>query len=361
MLTPEEQIERIADAALVASHDHADPALVVQPRSWFNRRSWVGVAAAVMLIGLVGALVGVVVNTDRGSDTADAPPSPTVPVALGQAENLGESDWVIATVLPDGVEYLYPLAGEGGATRTVWYGTRRDDGTSEQLRVSAGLEEPLGTGEQVDIDGVAWTVSESGSGRWSAARPVGTDVVSVSAPGVFDATAQSVLEGLAVVPVSALPSPPLGPRDQAAEVASTEFDGDRHSLAVQESNGYACTWAISSDGSISGGCGVLVDPSALLAITAGSGSQADNSDVIEVAIGGSVTNDATRVEVEFVDGTTVSAIPGDLSGQFDQHFWIVAADVGRDTVTGQTPTDHTVKQARAYGADGQLIATATQP
>ena len=65
MLTLEEQIERIADAPLVASHDHADTALVVQPRSWFNRRSWVGVAAAVLLIGLVGALIGVVADTER--------------------------------------------------------------------------------------------------------------------------------------------------------------------------------------------------------------------------------------------------------------------------------------------------------
>lgn len=361
MLTLEDQIERVAEVALAASHDHAKAtASIVQTRSRFDRRSWVGVAATVMLIGLVGVLIGVVAITERPSDTADAPPPAHAPIPLGQTESLNESDWVIATVLPDGVEFLYPLAAEGGPNKTVWYGTRRADGTSEQLRVSAAMEEPLGTGEQVDVDGVAWTVSESGTGGWNATRPVGTHFVSVNAPGAFDATARSVLEGLVVVPVSALPSPPLGPRDQAVEVATTEFDGDRYSLAVQESNGYACTWVSSTAGS-SGSCGVLVGPSALLAITEGSGSRTDNSDVIGVAVGGAVTKDATRVEVEFIDGTIVSATPSDLSSQFDQYFWIVAADVGPDVVTGRTAIGQAVKQARAYTADGQLIATATQP
>ena len=230
MLSLEEQIERIADAAMAASLE-ADHAAVVPARARFRRRGWVGVAAAVMLVGLVGVLIGVVANRDRPPGTADDPAPTTAPTALGQSESLSSSDWVVATVLPDGVVYLYPLAGEGGASKTVWYGTQRTDGSSEQLRVSAGMQEPLGTGEPVDIDGNAWTVSQPGSGGWNAARPVGTDVVSVSAPGSFDDTARAVLAGLVVIPESALPSEPLGPRERAIEVVATEFDGLRYSLA----------------------------------------------------------------------------------------------------------------------------------
>ena len=62
-----------------------------------------------------------------------------------------------------------------------------------------------------------------------------------------------------------------------------------------------------------------------------------------------------------MDGTIVSATPSDLSGRYDQNFWIVAANVGPDTTTGRVPTQQAVKEARAYGADGQLIATATPP
>jgi hypothetical protein len=360
MLSLEEQIERIADAAMAASLE-PDHAAVVPARAQFRRRSWVGVAAAVMLVGLMGVLIGVVANRERPSDTADDPAPTTAPMALGQSESLSSSEWVVASVLPDGVEYLYPLAYEGAGSKTVWYGMRRTDGSSEQLRVSAGLQEPLGTSEPVDIDGDTWTVSQPETGGWNAARPVGADVVSVSGPGRFDDTARAVLAGLVVIPESALPSEPLGSRDRAIEVATTDFDGVRHSLAVQESNGFACTWVSSADGSSSGGCGSFMDPSALLEITGGFSSQVEDSDVIEVASGGAVTTDAARVDVEFVDGTIVSATPSDLSGRQDQNFWIVVANVGPDASTGRVPTGQPVKEARAYRADGQLIATATPP
>lgn len=358
MLSLENQIERIADAATAAARNQANASL--RPAAvQHQRRSWVGVAAAVMLVGLVGVLVGVVANGEP-SGTADDPAPTGAPVALGQTESLRASEWVVATVLPDGVEYLFPLAGEGGASQTVWYGTRRADSASEQLRVSAGVQEPLGTGDPVDIDGSAWTVSQFGTVGWNAARPVGADVVSVSGPGKFDDTARAVLAGLVVIPESALPSEPLGPRQRAVEVATTELDGVRYSLAVQESNGFGCTWVSSDDGG-AGGCGSLLNPSAVLEITGGSSTQLEDSNVTEVVSGGTVTMDATRVDVEFVDGTIVAATPIDSSGQHDQNFWIVAANVGHDTRTGRVATQQAVKEARAYGADGQVIATATPP
>jgi hypothetical protein len=360
MLSLEEQIERIADAAMAASLE-SDHDAVVPSGAQFRRRSWVGVAAAVMLVGLVGVLIGVVANRDRPSGTADDPAPTTAPMALGQTESLSPSEWVVASVLADGLEYLFPLAGEGGASKTVWYGTRRIDGASEHLRVSAGMQEPLGTGEPVDIDGDTWTVSQPGTGGWTAARPVGTNVVAVSGRGTFDDTARAVIAGLVVIPQSALPSEPLGPRERAVDVATTEFDGIRHSLAIHESNGFACTWVFSTDGSSSGGCGSFMNPSALLEITGGNSSQVEDSDEIHVASGGTVTKDATRVDVEFVDGTIITATPGDLSGQHDQNFWIVATDVGPDTRTGRVPTQQAVKEVRAYGTDGRLIAAAAPP
>ena len=357
MLSLEEQIERIADAAVAASIE-PDQHGVAPARARSGRRGWVGVAAAVMLVGLVGVLIGVVANR-QPSGTADPAPV-TPPTPLSQTDELNASEWVVATVLPDGVEYLYPLAGGGGTSNTIWYGTRRPGSASEQLAVTSGLQEPLGTGEMIDIDGDIWTVSALGIDGWNAARPVGTDVVSVRGRGGFDDTARAVLAGLAVVPESALPSEPLGPPERAVEVATTELHGQRYSLAIQESNGFACTRVSSTDGS-AGGCGSLIDSSTPIEITGGSSTEVEDSNIIEVASGGTVTKNATRVDVEFVDGTVVSATPSDLSGRFDQNFWIVAANVGPDTTTGRVPTQQAVEEARAYGADGQLIATATPP
>ena len=212
---------------------------------------------------------------------------------LSQLTRLNASEWVVATVLPDGIEYLYPLAGGGGlhATRS---GTGLDvpDRANEQLAVSSGIEEPLGSGEAIDIDGDIWTVSALGIDGWSAARPVGTDVVSVRGRGKLDNLARAVLAGLAVVPESALPSLPLGPPERAVEVATTDLDGLRYSLAIQESNGFACTRVSSTDGS-AGGCGSLIDPSTPIEIIGGSSTEVEESNIIEVASAGTVTKSAT--------------------------------------------------------------------
>ena len=66
---------------------------------------------------------------------------------------------------------------------------------------------------------------------------------------------------------------------------------------------------------------------------------------------GSATNEVTTVEVEFVDGTVVTARPGDLSDSFDKRFWIAATAVATSLTT-----DPSVAAVRAYDSNGSLLA-----
>ena len=88
MLSLEEQIERIADAAMEASVESGHVGAAPM-RARLGRRSWVGVAAAVMLVGLVGVLIGVIANREP-SGTADPAPGPT-PMPLSQTDRLNAS------------------------------------------------------------------------------------------------------------------------------------------------------------------------------------------------------------------------------------------------------------------------------
>jgi hypothetical protein len=102
MLSLEEQIERIADAAMTASLDEGDAAAAPK-RAPFGRRSWVGVAAGVMLVGLVGVLIGVVVSREPSGSTEDpaSVPAPTTPGVANVAPGVGQ--WLDLPTSPDGM------------------------------------------------------------------------------------------------------------------------------------------------------------------------------------------------------------------------------------------------------------------
>jgi hypothetical protein len=102
MLSLEEQIERIADAAMTASLEAGD-ATAAPARAPFRRRSWVGVAAGVMLVGLVGVLIGVVVSREPSGSTEDpaSVPAPTTPGVANVAPGVGQ--WLDLPTSPDGM------------------------------------------------------------------------------------------------------------------------------------------------------------------------------------------------------------------------------------------------------------------
>jgi hypothetical protein len=74
---------------------------------------------------------------------------------------------------------------------------------------------------------------------------------------------------------------------------------------------------------------------------------------------GSATRDVATVDVEFADGTVITADATDLSGTFAKRFWIAAAAVA--TGSDQTPADtqEAVVEVRAYDIDRNLLGTAT--
>jgi len=309
---------------------------------------WAAVAAAGLLV--VGALAVVARRGDESDGVAvDRPPE-----LLATVDEITPDEWVIAGPLPSGVVYMYALgvAGEASGDRSVRYGNERASGTFERMRISLDDGPVPIVAEAVDIAGTEWMVDAPTSGQWTATRTLGATNVTISDSGPFDDEARRIVAGLVVVPVQELPHEPLGGSASAVDVATFDLDGVVQSFAVQESNGYWCTWVRSAEGE-SGGCGSALDDSAVVTVDGGFSEVADGADTAEVVRAGTVSADSARVELEFGDGTVVEATPTDLSGRFDRTFWIAGAVVRAD--------GRSVVEVRSFDADGVLLGVARPP
>lgn len=300
-------------------------------------RSWMMAAAIVVLIA-----GGVFVLSSRRS------PALPVTTPLSEVTTLRQDDWVLATVLPDGQEWLYGLdSTDVVGTRTSAYGTLQPGNSIQRLTIHVGRVPPATLlADTAQIDGTTWMVDDTQG--WHAVRDLGDVGVEVYGSGPFDDASRDLLAHLVVAGEADLPSPPLGRETDAVEVASYEFDGTVHTHRVQESNGFWCHWTGTTDGT-SGGCGDDSDPAAILTVDGGSFTIADGTTIGAIERAGSVSPQVVRVEVQFTDGTTVSVTPDDPSGQFDRKFWIVAAAVSQEFVANG--------EVRAYDETGQLLAT----
>ena len=315
------------------------------------------VAAAVVLF--VGA-VGLIAIRQRDEPASEAPPTATViaaPRPFGEVDELSPTDWVTATVLPDGVDWLYANRrdyGERADNRAVAYGQRVSDETGEQLWIEIGAQPAPSTSSAFDVDGTEWKVNDLGGGWWSATRQVGDTTVNVRGQGDLDA---ALLAGLVVVDESELPHVPLGGFDDAIEVAQAALGDVVFTYAVQESNDFYCHW-VSDGAGRSGGCGGLIEPDTVITIDGGSTEQLVGADTVTAVRAGTVSVDAVRVEVDFADGTTLAVEPTDLSDGFDRQFWVAAATIGTDSKIGVPVTEEVVGEVRAYDASDALIGTA---
>jgi hypothetical protein len=313
---------------------------------------------------IVVAGLAALTSQRTGTDNND-PLSPTglSGTQLSEATDLASSDWVAASALPDEVEWLYPLT----PPRVVWYGSRSQDGVSRELRISVGGRS-VPDGESVEIAETTWTINTDNPGQWHATRQLPSTIVTVTGAGNFDQIDRDLIGALIVVPESALPSPPLGDPARDVEVARIDLDETSYSFFAQESNGFWCNVLRTNDEESpndlengSGGCGLTLEPSSPIAVGGGEASTSGGASTSRAARAGSVTEDAARVDVEFIDGTVVSITPIDLSEQFDRKFWIAVANIGPDPQTGLPATAETVTEVRAYDDNNQLIATATAP
>ncbi len=338
----------------------------LDPRASHRGRRWLAVAAAaVLVVGLAGlvAFTGRTTPTSPADEPTVAIPSPDSGPGqpLSGTDQLASSDWVLATVLPEGLEFLY-ARGDGLApdqhSRTIAYGVPRGDGTDEELWVEIGRPRRGTSDESFTVGDVVWSIDRPDTGWWSASASVGsTDLNVRGASG----DVERVLAGLTVVDESSLPFTPLGTLDDAVVVARTSLDGELYDYSIQESGRYKCDWVTSQTG-YSGGCGSIVQADADVTVDAGAttdpGARAGTVDAVR---GGSVNAAAVSVEVVFADGTTVTVEPTDLSGTFDKLFWIVASTISTDSQTGLPVTEESVAEVRAYDVAGDLIGTAVPP
>jgi hypothetical protein len=339
----------------------------VDPGATHQGRRWLAVAAAaVLVVGLVGLVAFAGRTTPRSpadEPTATSPPPDSGPGRpLSSTDQLALSDWVFATALPDGLEFLYArrnsLAPDPDQhSRTIAYGVPRGDGTDEELWVEMGRPHRGTSDESFTAGGVVWSIDRADSSRWSASASVDGTALNVRGSG----NVERVLAGLTVVDESNLPSTPLGSPEDAAVVARTSLDGELYTYSVQESGRYKCDWVTSQSGG-TGGCGSIVQADANVTIDAGATTDPGAlPDTVDTVRGGSVSAAAASVEVVFADGTTVTVEPTDLSGTFDKLFWIAASTISTDSQTGLPVTEEAVAEVRAYDAAGNLIGTAVPP
>jgi hypothetical protein len=326
-------------------------------------RRWLAVAAAAVLVVGVAGLVAFA-GRDASRSPADEatvtspPPDSGAGRPLSSMDQLASSDWVVATVLPDGLEYLYarrdsPALGPDRQSRAIAYGVPRGDGTDEELWVEIGRANVGTPDESFTVGEVVWSIERPEDSWWSASTRVGGTDLNVRGSGTFE----QVLAGLTVVDDSNLPFTPLGGPDDAVVVARTNVDGDIYTYSIQESGRYKCDWVTSQDGA-SGGCGSLVQPDADVTIDAGVTTEPGAlPGTVDAVRSGSVTAATASVEVVFADGTTVTVEPTDLSGTFDILFWIAAATISTDSQTGLPVTQESVAEVRAYDREGILIGT----
>lgn len=369
MMQLDQHVKAVFDAIVARTPDVGpapSPDLVDLDRVTFARnRRWPAVAAAAILV--IGA-VGLIAYTGRSAPRAPidepvaATPEPSSPRPLATAGDLASSDWVIATALPEGLEFLYArrdgaVRGPDQPTRVIAYGVPRGDGTDEELWVE--IDGPGGgtPDESWTVGDVVWAIDGPDGDWWSASASIGDTDLQVRGSGEFE----QVLAGLAVVDESALPFTPLGNPDDAVAVAETSLDGDTYTYSVQESGRYKCDWVTSPSGT-GGGCGSIVQHDAVVTIDGGVMIETETrTGTVDAVRSGSVSAAVASVEVVFADGTIVTVRPADLSGTSDRRFWIAAARISTTSPAGAAVIDESVAEVRAYDRAGTLIGTAVPP
>lgn len=332
-------------------------------------------AVAIVLVGLAGVFA---VAGSRPPDQSAEPPLtsagqtqdltaasgnssvPTsiagAPQPLSSTERLEPSDWVIAPTPPPGTEFVLARrdVAEPDIIQTVAYGPPDGDGSDFELIIEIDRPRSPATGDRITVGGATWAINQADPGWWNVSRSVGESDVGVRGTGEID---ESLLASLVVVNDAGLPLAPLGNRDDAVIVARTNVGDETYTYAAQESGRHGCHWLMTSG--VGGGhrCGPIPQDDVVTIVA----TQAleDPTDSNLAIAWGSATRDAATVDVEFADGTVITADATDLSGTFAKRFWIAATAV--TTGSDQTPAENqeAVVEVRAYDIDRNLLGTAT--
>lgn len=367
MLTLEEQIERVAEAAVEqsASTSHADVRTVRTFPSELPRR-WLGVAAAVMLLALVGALVAVDFGrTDSQDDTAGpglfAQPSATLPMNVPTVEYDSSETWLLPTWLPDGAEFDVAISFPGVGRRVRYRSTE----WSEPLWIWTDtlMFQELNEGEVIDVDGDRWLVRSDAQPDGNVLRQLTPLPDNATEPprvgrilvGTLDTeTLVRIANGLVRRPATELERPALpeelGPNDGIV-VARGADNIVREQLRV-DTDGVYFSMAVDGDG----GLPVRLDPDEFITVSATSApaDSQDASDNPTSILFGQAHPDVATVTLELNDGTTITTPVQDEHG-FAQNFYIASfpADTEGDM--------HNLHAIVASDATGKLLQRIPNP
>jgi hypothetical protein len=305
----------------------------------------------------VDAIPGLPDPTAASGNSSVATSIAVAPQPLSSTELLEPSDWVIARTPPSGTEFV--LARRDGAEpdviQIVAYGPPDGDGSDFELIIEIDRPRSPATGDTITVGGATWAINQADPGWWNVSRSVGESDVGVRGTGEID---ESLLASLVVVDDAGLPLAPLGNRDDAVIVARTNVGDETYTYAAQEAGRHGCHWLMTSG--VGGGhrCGPIPQDD-VVTIVATQALLEDPTDSKLAIAWGSATGDVATVDVEFADGTVITADATDLSGTFAKRFWIAAAAVA--TGSDQTPADtqEAVVEVRAYDIDRNVLGTAT--
>ena len=290
-----------------------------------RRMGSLAIAAAVVVVGLLGLVVALQLRGDTDEVPADTPDGTSVDGAsvttIGAADqvdrlaDLGPDDWVVPTDLPDGYDVVLAFNPDRRSGRSLTIGG--EDVFDVYLIVSElgeGSDE-LPAGEAIVVGGVTWSLrtfldEDTGVSATDLQRRAGDQLVRLSSSGAAEVVV-AIAEGLESVADDEFDVPVLGSDGEFTEVA--EQDGATVSVIGVE--GYYC---VRVDSAAGGGIGCGATAKSVAPISSGITSSSGELSVT----GGVAGGDVARIEFLRPRGVSVVVEPTDLSGQFDDRFWV---------------------------------------
>ena len=298
-----------------------------------RRLGTLAVAAAVAAAGLLGLVVALQLRDDAGEVPADVPDGTSVDGAsvttigavdeVDRLADLGPDDWVVPTDLPDGYDVVLAFDPDRRLSRSLTIGG--EDVFDVYLIVSELSEgsDELPAGETIVVGGVTWSLrtfldEDTGVSATDLQRRAGDQLVRLSSSGAAEVVV-AIAEGLESVADDEFDVPVLGSDGEFTEVA--EQDGATVSVIGVE--GYYC---VRVDSAAGGGIGCGATAKSVAPISSGITSRSGELSVT----GGVAGGDVARIEFLRPRGVSVVVEPTDLSGQFDDRFWVAEGPLTGD-------------------------------
>lgn len=371
------RLESLADTS--DAHRDVDSVMAGTPRNRPEtitarqpRRTIAKVAAVAIALAGVGGIIALTATHDSPAtqapiETSPAPvslPDVSTPVATTQADTtrpagtvpefdaatavdpaeLSDDTWLIPGWLPDDYELVVALDHRGepvAGAQAMTFRNSSGDSIAFAVTSSPAQQTPQ-----------PWTRRTIGDGYEASARfdSIGATIHAsrIDAASFNKLVAETRVGTLDDVPEDALitfPDP-----DPGEPVATYDADGVTVALYAQGVNGYYCL-----EGVI-GVCSQRI-PDGEIMTSHGGGATAGvtGSTTVTSTATGIVDASVDRIEVEFIDGQRISVQPTDLTGRYDERFWLVRTDIELDEPQRFGESIDTVSTVTAYDSDGNIL------